>query len=261
MTRKLRRTKAFDLTLEVKDDAFIRPPREAQRNWLLNRAVRELADDLHALDGLAAEMVVGVERSALDDKSHGNLSDHEIMEDWQVPLMRAMAEVAAGKDRDLLEIGFGRGVASTFLQEIGVRSHTIVECNQALEPRFLDWKQSWPDRDIRWVPGMWQDVVDDLGKFDAVFFHTYALNEDEAAEYLADLTFAAHFFPTAARLLREGGRFTYMTNEIDSLSRSHQRLLFEHFRAFRLRVVPLDLPADLEDAWWSPSMAVIEVEK
>ena len=108
---------------------------------------------------------------------------------------------------------------------------------------------------------MWQDVVDDIGTFDAVFFHTYALNDEEAAEYLADLTFAAHFFPAAAKLLKPGGRFTYLTNEIDSLSRPHQRLLFEHFRSFRLQVVSLDLPPDLEDAWWSPSMAVVEVEK
>ena len=53
MTRKLKRTQAFDLSLEVKDDTFLRPPHEFQRNWLLNRFLREAADDLQALDGVA----------------------------------------------------------------------------------------------------------------------------------------------------------------------------------------------------------------
>ena len=52
--------------------------------------------------------------------------------------------------------------------------------------------------------------------------------------------------------------FTYLTSEIDSVGRPHQRLLFEHFREVRIRVVPLDLPRDLKDAWWADSMVAIE---
>ena len=33
MTRKIRKTKAFDLTLDVKDDTFIAPPAAGQRHW------------------------------------------------------------------------------------------------------------------------------------------------------------------------------------------------------------------------------------
>ena len=54
MTRRLKRQREFELTLEVKDDNFIRPPKDAQRNWLLNKAMSEFSDDLQALHGLAA---------------------------------------------------------------------------------------------------------------------------------------------------------------------------------------------------------------
>ena len=73
--------------------------------------------------------------------------------------------------------------------------------------------------------------------------------------------FAEHFFPTADEHLVGGGVFTYLTNEIDSLSRGHQRHLFENFSSFRLHLVPLELPSDVRDAWWADSMAVIEVVK
>jgi len=47
MSRKLRRTPDFEIVLDVKNDRFIAPPRESQRNALLNKAVAEFADDLN----------------------------------------------------------------------------------------------------------------------------------------------------------------------------------------------------------------------
>ncbi|HSJ63109.1 MAG TPA: hypothetical protein VK922_04285, partial [Gemmatimonadaceae bacterium] len=125
--------------------------------------------------------------------------------------------------------------------------------------RYARWRADYPDRDIRVVHGLWQEVIDSLGMFDAIFFHTYALDEDEAVELVArSVTFAAHFFPAAAEHLRPGGVFTYLTGEIDSLSRSHQRLLLERFSSFRVQRVKVDVPADVQDAWWADSMVVVE---
>lgn len=260
--RKLKRAREFDLTLEVKDDSFVRPPREAQRHWLLNRFLREGVDDLRAIHALASRFVPGAERKPPADMRTAELSDEEIMEDWQLPLMRAMARIAARSGGNVLEVGFGRGVSATLIQEHGVRSHTVIECNDSVVRRFERWRGDYPDRDIRLAHGLWQDVIGDLGRFDSIFFHTYALDEEEAVELLAgSVTFAAHFFPTAREHLVDGGVFTYLTNEIDSLGRGHQRLLLEHFRSFRVEVVPLRLPPDVKDAWWADSMAVVEVVK
>ena len=262
MTRKLKRTSEFELRLEVKDDRFVRPPAEAQRHALFNQFMKEAALDLEALDRVAGRFVPGGERHRPVDMRERTLSDEQIMEDWQLPLMRAMADIVGAHGGDVLEVGFGRGVSATFLQEYDLASHTVIECNDSVVDRFEEWRQGYPGRDIRMVRGLWQDTIDSLGRFDGIFFHTYALDEDEEIDLLArSVTFADHFFSAASAHLRPGGVFTYLTNEVDSLSRAHQRLLFERFSSFRLQIVPLQLPSDVKDAWWADSMAVIEVVK
>jgi guanidinoacetate N-methyltransferase len=258
MTRKLKRTASFDLELLIKDEDFVAPPSAGQRNWLLNRFMREATADLIALDGISRRFVPGGVPMIGKDMRSAELSDEEIMEDWQLPLMSAMADVAGVSNGDVLEIGFGRGVASDLLQRKPIASHTIIECNPSVVGRFERWRAGYADRRIAMVEGLWQDTIGDLGTFDSIFFHTYALDEGEAVERLSGITFAEDFIPVAAEHLVDGGVLTYLTNEIDSLSRSHQRLLFEHYDEVRLRVVPLDVPPDVRDAWWADSMVVIE---
>jgi guanidinoacetate N-methyltransferase len=258
MSRKIRRSPDFEITLEIKNDRFIAPPRDFQRNALLNKATAEFADDLNQLHRLATDFVPGQDMLIIEDRTHTALTDEEIMEDWQIPLMRAMAAVATAGHGDLLEIGFGRGVSSGIIQEMGVRSHTVVECNENVIRRFYPWKEQFPDSEIRLIEGRWQDVTDQLSDYDAIFFHTYPLNEDDYIEQVAgSATFAEHFFPTAARYLRPRGVFTYMTNEIDSLSRGHQRALLRYFSSFSVQLQALQVPPDVRDTWWSNSMVVV----
>ena len=263
MTKRLRRLPDFEVSLEIKNDEFIRPPREAQRNWLLNRALGEFTDDLTHLDFVAKSFVAGSDQVRFDDRSQVSLTDQEIMEDWQVPVMEAMAELVAESHGDVLEVGFGRGVSSAYIQNAGVRSHTIVECNDSIVERFHDWKKQYPAADIRLVHGRWQDVADQLKTYDGIFFHTYPLNEQEYVDYVVkSKTFAEHFFSTAANHLRKGGVFTYLTGEVDSLSRGQQRLIFEYFESLTLRKVgPLAVPSDSRDTLWGDSMVVIKAIK
>lgn len=261
--KRIKRTPDFELALQIKNDHFIAPPRVSQRNWLVNRALGELASDLDRLDALARTLVAGSPAVGLEDRTQAPLAEQEIMEDWQVPIMRAMAEIATASRGDVLEVGFGRGVSADLIQAAGVRSHTIVECNDSIVKTYEAWRTRYPDSDIRLVHARWQDAIDRMGAYDGVFFHTYPLNEEEIVEYVhRSVTFADHFFPTAAAVLREGGVFTYLTNEIDSLSREHQRRLLEHFRSVTLQVVrDLDLPDTVQDAWWADSMVVVRAER
>jgi guanidinoacetate N-methyltransferase len=185
------------------------------------------------------------------------------MEDWQIPVMQAMAEIATHTHGDVLEVGFGRGVSATFIQQAGVRSHTVVECNDGVVERFHRWREQYAGYDIRLIHGRWQDTTAQLEAYDAVFFHTYPLDDEEYVENVVrSVTFAQHFFPTAAAHLRPGGVFTYLTNEADSLSRAHQRLLLQHFRSFAASVVaPLALPEDSRDDLWADSMVLIEATR
>ena len=163
----------------------------------------EFGKNLTALDRLAARFVPGVDGLAMQDRTQAELSDSEIMEDWQIPLMKAMAGLVTESAGDVLEIGFGRGIASGFIQDRGVRSHSVIECNDFVVQRFEDWKARYPGREIRLLHGRWQDVLASLGRFDGIFFHTYPLTESEFLEQIAESdTFAEHFFPSRHGMMR-----------------------------------------------------------
>jgi guanidinoacetate N-methyltransferase len=262
-TRRIKRLTDFDLTLEIKNDDFISPPRQSQRNWLLNQAMNEVAHDLMHLDMLARHFVPGADGGLAQERTHAVLDDEQIMEDWQIPLMRAMAQIVAGPHNHVLEVGFGRGISAELIQQAGVAAHTIVECNDSVVQRFHAWRARYPDRTIRLIQGKWQDVADQFDLYDGIFFHTYPLNHEEYLAYVAQsVTFAEHFFPTAAAHLKPGGVFTYFTAEIDSFGRAHQRALFRYFSEFTLRTVrDLPVPADVRDSWWIDSMVVIKAIK
>lgn len=262
MTRRLKRSKEFELSLDIRDDSFVRPPRDSQRNWILNRVIREAADELQHLHSIAGSFVPGAPVD-LAERSQTDLQDDDIMEDWQIPIMKEMARISVKAGGDVLEVGFGRGVASTFIQDLNPGSHTIVECNDSVVRRFESWKEQYPESDIRLLHGMWQDRVDAFQTYDTILFHTYPLNENEYVEQVSQsVTFAEHFFAVAAKHLRPGGVFTYLTSEIDTISRAHQRAIFRHFRSFTLSVISdLDVPQDTRDALWADSMALIAVTK
>lgn len=261
--KKIKRSRDFELSLEIRGDDFIRPPREAQRNAVLNRAMKEFAADLEALHRETGSFVPGREYNAIEsDRKNRSLRDEEIMEDWLIPVMEAMAGAATENGGDILEIGFGRGISAAFIQTHPIGSHTIIECNDTVVEVFDQWKNQYPGRDIRLIHGLWQDTLSELGLFDGIFFHTYPLNEDEYMNYVnGSITFAEHFFEHASRHLKKDGVFTYFSNEINSLSREHQRRLLSHFSSFAVSVVPLKLPQDVIDTWWADTIVVIKAIK
>ncbi len=254
----------LEISLTIRQADFIKPPRQTQRDWLLNQALAEFRDDLRHLDDVARRFVPGSETRLNEfDLTTAAMDERRIMEDWQTPIMQAMAAGVTEKHGEVLEIGFGRGVSADFIQEAGVKSHTIVEMNpHVIAHYFRPWRQRYPDRDIRLIEGRWQDVLDQLGQYDGIFFHAFPMNEAEFLAYvLNSITFAEHFFPTAAALLRPGGVFTYLTTEIDSLSRRHQRALFRHFSSISLCVQPLKIPEDTLDTWYADSMVIVKAVK
>ena len=264
-TRRTASGDGFRIELQTDPD-FISPPREVQRRWLLGRAVQEFAEDLQDLDVKARSFVCGTDLhlgTQPVDLTQANLREQEIMEDWQIPLMRVMAAHVAQAHGEVLEIGFGRGVSAELIQQIGVRSHTIVEPNEDIIARhFEPWRAQYAARDIRLLRGRWQDMEGRLGAFDGIFFHAVPLNEREFAEHMLQAaTFAEHAFGPMASHLRAGGVFTYLTTEIDSLSRRHQRRLFEHFREVTLSVENLRVPENTRDMWWAHSMVVLKAVK
>jgi guanidinoacetate N-methyltransferase len=262
----------FDVSLTIKNDRFVAAPRASQRKWLLQRALNEFVDNLEHLDAVSRRLVMGSDRPAIgsgwdDGRAHYDgsqllIKGQEVMQDWERPLMAAMARQVAGTHGDVLEVGFGMGISADCIQELGVRSHTIIEANLEVVAELERWRGRHGDRDIRVIPGRWQDVIDGLDRFDAVLFDTYPTSESEfLAHVVRDVTYAAHFFPYAAAHLRPGGAFTYYTNEIDSLGRAHQRRLLEHFSSLTLEVVAGLRPPPECTYWWADCMVVVKATR
>ena len=47
---RFKRTDDYEVSLVIKDDQFINPPKAAQRNAVVNRALKEFCADLDALN-------------------------------------------------------------------------------------------------------------------------------------------------------------------------------------------------------------------
>ncbi|MBL7494875.1 class I SAM-dependent methyltransferase [Frankia sp. CNm7] len=262
----LQRAEKFDVTFVATSDALLGSMSPQPREFLLRRALDEFVADVAALDAASAGMVSGAARpligEAVDvaapslDDDELIVSGQEVMQAWERPLMRALADAVARPGGSVLELGFGMAISAGYVQEAGPAQHTIVEANPAVAAAGRAWAEGRPGVEI--VEGRWQEVLGGLGRYDGILFDTYPLTETEVDEYvMRDATFAEHFFPHAAAHLTDDGVFTYYSNEIDSVSRRHQRALLRHFRSFTVSVVDGLTPPPDCTYWWAPSMAVI----
>lgn len=264
----LRRAAKFEVTLTPTSETLLAPVADEPRRWLLGRALDDFVADVDALDEVAPRMVPGVTRPKIDtavDEATPTVADgtllvsgQEVMQTWERPLMLALARAATRPGGSVCEVGFGLGISAGFIQELRPATHTIIEANADVATTARAWAGADGRQGVEIVPGRWQDALPGLGRFDGILFDTYPLDEREVDDYVVrDATFAEHFFPHAAAHLTDDGSFTYYSNEIDSLSRRHQRALLKHFETFSVRVVDgLRPPADCS-YWWAPSMAVI----
>ena len=263
--RKIKRSNAFEVTVTINDENFIRPPKDSQRNAVLNRALKEFVGELNILNEQTKDFVPGATTTEIlqIDREQKIMQDQEIMEDWQIPLMQEMANAIAEDGGDILEIGFGRGISARMIMEHPINSYTSIECNDdVITTYFEPFKEEFGTKNINLCHGLWQNHIQSLGQYNGILFHTYPLNDDEYAQYVnGSVTFAQHFFEHACNHLKPGGAFTYFSNEIDSLSREHQHLLLKYFSSFSVKVVALEMPDDVKDTWWANSIVVIKAIK
>jgi amino acid adenylation domain-containing protein/non-ribosomal peptide synthase protein (TIGR01720 family) len=265
--RFTRKSAQVSVSLKIAE-GFVNPPTPSQRNWIVRRSLDELVDDIIHMDGVSRRFVSGSQRVPISgdwQRSHAHFAPSElvvegqqVMQDWERPLMKEMAEIATAAHGHVLEVGFGMGISATYIQERGVASHTIVECNEDVIRALMEWRKGYPQRDVRIVQGRWQEVVGRLGSFDSVVFDAYPMSEAEFTEHVIEqMTFAESFFQTAFGCLRPGGVFTYYTNEIDSFSRRHQRALLKYFDSITLKVIGPLHPPQTSHYWWADSMVAV----
>lgn len=220
--------------------------------------------------GLVSAMTIADHVVLTDDELLVN--GRQVMQRWEEPLMKAMAEAITPADR-VLEIGWGLGISA---------GHLLPRCQHYIciesipEVARRGWnllRKHWPYK-VCMHEGDWREVLvaDKLlhgllpefsdASFDAILFDAYEHEYREPGQqpdppgYSWDMS--AEFFPTAHRLLKPGGRFTYWSGEIETFTPEHLAALLDiGFEVTLSMCRGLQPPPDCE--YWQHDRMVVPV--
>ena len=138
----------------------------------------------------------------------------EVMMDWESPIMEKSAEYICHNKGDILEIGFGMGICSDYIQSQGVNSHTIIE----IHPQILEKLNAWASgkSNVTIIEGDWADLsLTDT--YDGIFIDTYGDNN------------WSNFKTFALARAKSGAKITYWNNFEEELNEhSFDSISFEH---------------------------------
>ena len=107
------------------------------------------------------------------DKIYYTIDDLEleVMMDWEDDIMKASANYICENGGDILEIGFGMGIAADYIQANSITSHTIIEIHPQIIEKAKTWANGKPNVTI--IEGDWYEVKDSLSTYDGVFYDTW----------------------------------------------------------------------------------------
>ena len=95
--------------------------------------------------------------------------DREVMMSWEAPIMEKSAEYVCQSKGDILEIGFGMGICSDYIQAQDINSNTIVEIHPQIIEKLKVWAE---DKDnVTIVEGDWNSAS--LETYDGIFIDTF----------------------------------------------------------------------------------------
>ena len=94
--------------------------------------------------------------------------DKEVMMDWEHPIMSASAAYVTQDGGDILEIGFGMGIASNYIQSHSISSHTIIENH----PQIIEKLETWANgkSNVNIISQSCADVTGSLSNYDGIFY-------------------------------------------------------------------------------------------
>jgi spermidine synthase len=173
----------------------------------------------------------------------------QVMQYWEQPLMERLAQYATRNRGRVLEIGFGLGISAQEIIKCGCDEYVVVEAHPEIAKQARAWghRQSVP---VTVVEDFWQNVLQDLGRFDGILFDTYLINDDPRSNNYY------RFLPVAHHLLAPIGGITYYTEDTREFRAEHMALLLRHFDLIELSVVD-KLAPPLTCRYWKHDHMVV----
>tara|TARA_R100000458_G_C8231559_1_gene213097 strand:- start:268 stop:831 length:564 start_codon:yes stop_codon:yes gene_type:complete len=134
------------------------------------------------------------------------LGEVQVMMDWEDSIMKASADYVCEGGGDILEIGFGMGIAANYIQANSITSHTIVE----IHPQIIEKAKAWAigKSNVTIVEGDWYTIKDSLSTYDGIFYDTWG--EEDWSRFGSNI----------ASLAKSGAKVTWWNNN-DSASSIH----------------------------------------
>jgi protein-L-isoaspartate O-methyltransferase len=77
----------------------------------------------------------------------------QVMQRWETSLMRRMAQEISAPGSDVLEVGFGMGIAAQAIIDQGCRSYTVIEAHPDVAAHAREWARDQP-LDTNVIEGM-----------------------------------------------------------------------------------------------------------
>ena len=136
----------------------------------------------------------------------GGLGEVQVMMDWEDDIMKASADYVCENGGDILEIGFGMGIAADYIQANSITSHTIVE----IHPQIIERAKAWAvgKSNVTIVEGDWYTIKDSLSTYDGIFYDTWG--EEDWGRFGSNIT----------SLSKSGAKVTWWNNN-DSANSIH----------------------------------------
>ena len=168
------------------------------------------------------------------DEEYGNI---EVMMSWEAPIMEKSAEYICQSKGDILEIGFGMGICSDYIQAQGVNSHTIVEIHPQIIEKLKVWANSKSNVTI--VEGDWNDVS--LSTYDGIFLDTFG---DENLN---------NFKNFAISKSKDSAKITYWNN----FASKENKYSFESISFEEVDISPVtNMYTDLQGKYYMPRVVI-----
>ena len=141
-----------------------------------------------------------------------------VMMDWETSWMEESAKIICKNGGDILNIGFGMGIIDSFIQAHPINSLTIIEAHPDVYNKMIE--DGWDKiPNVKIIFSKWQDVIEDLPKYDGIYFDTWE-----------DFGFETTFLQNLKYILKPNGIFSFWYGYSDTtINPKIINLFYENF--------------------------------